>query len=147
MAMVPRRFFRPLAASLRIGARVGFCPHVSGHAAALDHELGDDAMKDGAVEKAVRHVFEKIGDGERSHIGGQFQGDGPEAGFHADDGIGLFHGYAPVGRRAFAHDDVEQVSDLGPAGCWRPAGREWFRAGCITCPPPFCKARSERPAV
>ena len=45
IAMVPRAFLRPLLASLSTWGLSGLLLHVGGEAAALNHEIIDDAME------------------------------------------------------------------------------------------------------
>ena len=50
--------------------------HAGLKAAALDHEIGNHAMKNGAVVKAAVHIFQKIFHGIRGFFGIQLQRDG-----------------------------------------------------------------------
>ena len=83
---VPRRFFRPLSASFLIGLPRRLLLHVGGHAAALDDEAGDDAVKDGAVEMAGVDVVEEVLRGDRRVLLEQFNGEVAERGFESDHG-------------------------------------------------------------
>ncbi len=60
-----------------------FLGHARLKAAALNHEPGNHAVEDGAVEKARAGVLEKIGHGLRSLVGIQFQNDGAQVGLQS----------------------------------------------------------------
>ena len=65
IATVPRWLVRPLRLSSGIDGPGRLLLHVGGHAAALDHEVLDDAMEDRAVVVAGLDVFEEVGDALR----------------------------------------------------------------------------------
>ena len=49
--------------------------HVGGHATALDHEVGDHAVKNHAVVEAVFNVLFEVGGGNRGFFVIQLEGD------------------------------------------------------------------------
>ena len=55
-------------------------------AAALDHEVVDDAVEDRAVVVLVVHVLEEVLDRYRRLLGDQFDLDRPQVRFHDDNG-------------------------------------------------------------
>ncbi len=55
--------------------------HVGGHAAALDHEVGNDPMKNSAVVEAILYVGEKVRRGEGSFLFVQSNNDIALSGF------------------------------------------------------------------
>ena len=59
----------------------GLLVHLGIETAALDHEGGDDPVKNGAVKKAVFDVLQKIGHRIRSLVRVQLQGDVPHTRF------------------------------------------------------------------
>jgi len=60
--------------------------HVGVHAAALDHEAGDHAVEDRAVEVAVLGVLEEIRGADRRPVGVELHDEIAERGFELDHG-------------------------------------------------------------
>jgi hypothetical protein len=52
-----------------------FLFHARAHAAALHHEAGNDAVKDGVVVMAVAHIVQKVGDGFGRFVSVEFERD------------------------------------------------------------------------
>ena len=72
-----------------------FFLHAGGHAATLDHEAGDDTVKDRAIVETLVHVSEEIGRGLRSLDGIQFNFYYTQTRGHADlriHGLGRLRG-------------------------------------------------------
>ena len=86
MARVPRSLDRPLPDSFLIGGLGLLLLHAGLEAAALDHEVGDDAVEDGAVVELVVDVAEEVRDGDRGLVGVQLDLDGARASLHHDRG-------------------------------------------------------------
>ena len=101
MAMVPRVFFRPLWASLRIGKRGGLAWRSAEIAAGKDHFARVDVVHERVIVKSIAGVIQKIADRDRRKDSIQADGDGPLAGFQRErPGVfGRFGGAANVDYR------------------------------------------------
>ena len=83
--MVPRLFDRPLADSFLIGGLGLLLLHARLEAAALDHEVRDDAVEDGAVVELVIDVGEEVLHRDRRLVRVQLDLDRAQRRFHDDD--------------------------------------------------------------
>ena len=88
MAIVPRLFESPLSDSFLIGLACLPLSLPSGrHPAPLDHELGDDAVKDQVVVEPVVNILEEVLDRDRGFVRIELQGDRSLGGVEHDDRV------------------------------------------------------------
>ena len=93
--------------------------HAAGHTAALDHEAGNDAVKNRVVVMPVLQILQKIGDGVGRFFSVQLQGDGAHMGDMQFD-LGIAHGDVST---------VAVVMVMGVAGTfWKPF---WLRVATL----------------
>ena len=64
--------------------------HVLGEAAALNHEAGNDAVKSGAVEKALVDVLQEVRDRDRRLLLEELDGEFAQVGFEVDHVLSLW---------------------------------------------------------
>src|SRR5258706_9899419 len=90
----------------------GLLRKISRQAAALDHEAGHNAVKDGAVEKALLDVLAEIRDGQRRVLVEQFDGEAAVGRFKT------YHGDGSSIRVEAAAGHCASVTRGSPARSW-----------------------------